>query len=494
MAKKSVKLMSSIIILGTLIGSYYGLKMYVDKIEEEENLKQEETTNVFSCNYDDVRKISFLSNGEELIFEKEEEQWIYTEDVEFPVKQSEIEASIGIISELDAETMIEDVEDTNVYELGNPTNVLMIETSDGKQTTLTFGMKNTLTDQYYLMLDENPEIIYVVDSLYAEAFEKGLYDFADGNEFPNIDTSLIEKVEVQKGELDSYSLNCDQSSGLWYVSSEEYKGEKADSSYAQNVISSIGSLEYKTFVDYHCQNDAEYGLDDPYATIVMEYQEDAAAETQEIEDKEKSTENAIDSMEESEVFEKTGVLDKNITLLIGDETGDFSRYVKIEGETEIYTMSDNIIEIFTEKNADYFLDLTVNYVALNEVEKLTVEYDSELYVIDVSRETLTNESGEEETDIEYYLNDEKLDSTEFTTFYNKVINMVGESRLKTVYESEENAIFCVIFEKSSGKSEKILYYEYDTDFYAVVVNGKAYLVKGKDVNELIECFMKMIEE
>lgn len=483
MAKKTVKLVSSIAVLGVLLGSYYGVKTYVDKIEEKENDSAADIITAFSCDFDDIKKFSFISDETELTFEKIEDTWKYVDDEMFPVKQDEIEDTLGVITEIEADMLIEEVEDINLYELGNPTNVFKLEMSDGETTTITIGMENTSTEQYYLMLNDETETVYVVDPIYVETFEKELYDFADGNTFPDIDTSTIENIQMES-ENKEYILECNRTTGLWYVSSEEYTDEKADSSNAQSIVSSIDSLEYASFVNYNCEDDSEYGLDEPYAMITVDYQEEVTTEV------ETEETEAIEATEE-----ETILADKKLVLYVGNEANDFSRYVKIEGETEIYTMANSTLEIFTEKDADYFLDLTISYLSLNNLSKLTIERETKEYVVDVSRETSENEDGEEEIATTYRLNNKTIENeTEFTTFYNKMINMIGESRLHEKFESEKDAVISIVMKDLEETSITVLYYEYDESYYVAVVGEKVYLVNKSNVNEMIESFKTFVNE
>lgn len=498
MAKKSVKMALSITILGILLGSYYGVKLYVDKIEEKENASMKDIITAFSCNFDDIKSFSFMSNDmTELMFEKIEDTWKYVEDEMFPVKQDEVEDTLGVLTEIEADMLIEDVEDINLYELGNPTNVFTLEMSNGETTTITIGMENISTEQYYMMLNNETETVYVIDPIYVEAFGKELYDFAEGNTFPNVDTSTIQEIQIES-EGAAYTLECNRATGLWYVSSELYADEKADSSNAQSIASSIGSLEYASFVNYNCEDDSEYGLDEPYAIVTVNYQEESAEEkvtaktvttieekTAEVEENEEN--EALQDTDD--IKEETVLVDKQLVLYIGDEAGASSRYVKIEGEKEIYTMSNSTLEIFTEKDADDFLDLTVSYLSLNNLSELIVKCETGEYVINVSRETSENEDGEEETIISYRLNNQTIENDiEFTTFYNKVINMVGESRWNEKFEAEKDALISIEFKDLDDTITTVSYYEYDENYYVAIKGEKGYLVNKLNVDEMIESF------
>ena len=85
--KKSVKLISSVIILAILCGTYAGLKVYVNKIEEESET-EDTTDNIFSVSSEDIKSLTFYVDENEVTFEKDGDNWIKSDDKEFPVEQN----------------------------------------------------------------------------------------------------------------------------------------------------------------------------------------------------------------------------------------------------------------------------------------------------------------------------------------------------------------------------------------------------------------------
>ena len=49
-----------------------------------------------------------------------------------------------------------------------------------------------------------------------------------------------------------------------------------------------------------------------------------------------------------------------------------------------------------------------------------------------------------------------------------------------------------IFKDTDGKETTVKYYEYDTNFYAAVVEDKVYLVNKMNVKDLDEAYQKMV--
>ena len=104
--------------------------------------------------------------------------------------------------------------------------------------------------------------------------------------------------------------------------------------------------------------------------------------------------------------------------------------------------------------------------------------------MNVSRETSTDDDGNDTETVTYKLNGSDLDETIFTTFYNKLINMTAQKRLTDEYEPDGDAELTATFTEEDGDTLEVSYYSYDTNYYAAVVDKKAYLVNKMNVKEL----------
>ena len=99
-------------------------------------------------------------------------------------------------------------------------------------------------------------------------FMDSLYDYAQGEDFPTIDSSTVKKVQVSE-DKDSYVLEENSDGATWDVSSDGSSDkETADTTAAGNVTSGLGNFAFDQFVDYNAEDLSKYGLDNPYATIL----------------------------------------------------------------------------------------------------------------------------------------------------------------------------------------------------------------------------------
>lgn len=539
MKKKTVKLVSAVVVLGVLCAAYEGVNFYVTSQEEKETEENDTSVDLVSLEADDITAVSFTADQNEVEFDKKDDSWTEKSDANFPVNQDTVDSAVKGVASLTADQEISDVEDMSQYDLDNPQNTITLTTADG-DTSLQIGMESS-NNQYYVKKEDDDKNVYLVSSSSIEPFMGTLYDFAESGTFPSVTSATITDVKVDKEN--SYELTQDADNLFWNVSDGKTT-EKADTTKAGTVTSAIGSLAYDKFVDYNCTDDSKYGFDNPYAVITVKYTEEEAVESDE--DSEESTdadteesttdEAAADTSEDadasdedsSEDEQETQTVEKTLTIYVGDETGD-DRYVKVDDSKEVYTITkDSLTDILDSTMSDFY-NLTVSYVSSNDLDSLEVQSADGDHTINVVTETVkaededttddtdsdtTDESStetsdesstdtdssdesssddeEETTTTTYKLDGEDLDESTFTTFYNKLINMTAQERLTEEYTPEGDPAYTFIFKDTDGKETTVKYYEYDTNFYAAVVEDKVYLVNKMNVKDLDEAYQKMV--
>lgn len=539
MKKKTVKLVSAVVILGVLCAAYEGVNFYVTSQEEKETEENDTSVDLVSLEADDITAVSFTADQNEVEFDKKDDSWTEKSDANFPVNQDTVDSAVKGVASLTADQEISDVEDMSQYDLDNPQNTITLTTADG-DTSLQIGMESS-NNQYYVKKEDDDKNVYLVSSSSIEPFMGTLYDFAESGTFPSVTSATITDVKVDKEN--SYELTQDADNLFWNVSDGKTT-EKADTTKAGTVTSAIGSLAYDKFVDYNCTDDSKYGFDNPYAVITVKYTEEEAVESDE--DSEESTdadteesttdEAAADTSEDadasdedsSEDEQETQTVEKTLTIYVGDETGD-DRYVKVDDSKEVYTITkDSLTDILDSTMSDFY-NLSVSYVSVNDLDSLEVQSADGDHTINVVTETVkaededttddtdsdtTDESStetsdesstdtdssdesssddeEETTTTTYKLDGEDLDESTFTTFYNKLINMTAQERLTEEYTPEGDPAYTFIFKDKDGKETTVKYYEYDTNFYAALVEDKVYLVNKMNVKDLDEAYQKMV--
>ena len=518
--KKSTKLVSAVVVLAVLGGTYVGLNTYVSKEEKTESSSEEESkTEVFSVKTDDIKSLEFIVDKKETTFEKKDDSWVKKDETAFPVNQTTLDSAASAIEKVEADRVLKKVDDLTEYGLDSPSNTVTVDTSDGT-TKFNIGDENTSTNQYYISKDDDDSTVYVVAADTVTPFMKSLYDYAQGEDFPTIDSSTVKKVQVSE-DKDSYVLEENSDGATWDVSSDGSSDkETADTTAAGNVTSGLGNFAYDQFVNYNAEDLSQYGLDKPYATITVDYQEEVKDDSSDstdssekdstasesdsesvdsTDDKASAENSSTDSSDSTDASDdssssedtKTTTVDKQLVIYVGDEASDGSRYVTVDNK-HIYTMSADTLSAVIDKAPSDLWSLIVNYLSVKNLDQLQVTYGETTSTVNVSRETSTDDDGNDTETVTYKLNGSDLDETTFTTFYNKLINMTAQKRLTDKYEPDGDAELTAIFTEEDGDTQEVAYYSYDTNYYAAVVDNKVYLVNKMNVKELFTAFESVV--
>lgn len=523
--KKSTKLVSAVVVLAVLGGVYVGLNTYVSKEESTESSSEEESkTEVYSVKTDDIKSLEFIIDKKDTVFEKKDDSWVKKDETAFPVNQTTLDSAASALEKVEADRVLENVDDLTEYGLDSPSNSVTVTTDDGT-TKFNIGDENTSTNQYYIAKDDEDSTVYVVSSSTVTPFMNSLYDYAEGEDFPTVDSSTVKKVQVSQDE-DSYILEENSDGATWDVSTDGSDKETADTTAAGNVTSGLGSLAYDKFVDYNAEDLSKYGLDKPYATITVDYQEevqnDSSDESEsDSEASESVTEDDADSAEDTssdstdssasddssssdsseseaaadssddEDSTETTTVDKQLVIYVGDNADDGNRYVTVDNK-QVYTMSTDTLSAVIDKKASDLWSLIVNYQSVKTLDQLQVTYAGETNTVNVSRETSTDDDGNESETTTYKLDGNEIDSTTFTTFYNKLVNMAGQKRLTEAYKPAADAEMTVIFTDTDNNQTTVTFYAYDTNYYAAVVDNKVFLVNKMTVKEMFTAYETLV--
>ena len=360
--------------------------------------------------------------------------------------------------------------------------------------------------------------------------------------------STDDENEAENGDEEVSEASEDENQGDETADSETDGSESLDEDADSETDGNESSDEDVDVADAEAvenENTDETADDNVEAedTDVTESDDEAGVETTDTE----SAESSEDSEPETEM------VDRELVIQVGDQSSDGGRYVRVNDSNEIYTISEDSLDTFLGKTNADFWDLTVSYLSVNNLNTLDVNYGEKDYIVNVSRETSEdenvetsdNETEDEDTtdntssdvadgnDVEgnaaddntssgdltdedtentddssstasttsstgvtlsYTLNGKDLDSTTFTTFYNKLINMTAQKRLTDEFKSNEDPEMTVKFTDIDGNEMEVEYYSYDTNYYAAVINKKVYLVNKMTVKELFQAFESVTGE
>ena len=279
-------------VLIVLLAAYFALKAW----NRQQAEKDEESDAVVVTQIDpaEIKAISYDMGDGERAFEKRDGTWIYTPDADFPLDQSVPETIAEDMGQLKADRELVDGDELADYGLEEPDYTVTLTEADGTVTEIKFG--NTVDDYYYVSLDDSGTV-YTVPSSAADNLSQSLNDMAQFDDYPSIGSGNLKKVVITSGETSTV-----------YDSENEEQSEDISA-----IAGGLGTVALSEAADYSVA-DADrgnYGLDNASRTTVeVTYTEDNE--------------------------------DKTMTLYIGGEDGDGSRYVMIDDSRIVYLISDEI--------------------------------------------------------------------------------------------------------------------------------------------------------
>ena len=404
MKKKSVNLITAVGVLVVLSGAYVGVKAYVAKQEAADTESaEEENPEIISIASADVKSIKFVIDKKEVTFEKDGDSWVKSDETDFPVDQDKIDTLVSSLNSIKAERTLENVEDASEYELDQPENTITVTTEDGETTVIQLGMENDSTSQEYIDLNKDSSTVYVVSNSTFSSFKGTLYDFAKSGVFPTVDSSTVSKISVD-GKDSSYVVEKDENN-FWNITGDG-ETEKADSAKATSLASALSSMAYSSYVNYNCAEDefSQYGLDKPYAEIIVDYQKEVEKEST---DDENEAENGDEEVSEASENENQGdetadsetdgseSLDEDVD---SETDGNESSDEDVDSETDGSESSDENVDVADTEDSEAVENENTDETADDNVEAEdtdVTESDDEAGV-----ETTDTESAESSEDSE----------------------------------------------------------------------------------------------
>ena len=408
MKKKSVNLITAVGVLVVLSGAYVGVKAYVAKQEAADTESaEEENPEIISIASADVKSIKFVIDKKEVTFEKDGDSWVKSDETGFPVDQDKIDTLVSSLNSIKAERTLENVEDASEYELDQPDNTITVTTEDGETTVIQLGMENDSTSQEYIDLNKDSSTVYVVSNSTFSSFEGTLYDFAKSGVFPTVDSSTVSKISVD-GKDSSYVVEKDENN-FWNITGNG-ETEKADSAKATSLASALSSMAYSSYVNYNCAEDefSQYGLDKPYAEIIVDYQKEVEKEST---DDENEAENGDEEVSEASENENQGdetadsetdgseSLDEDVD---SETDGNESSDEDVDSETDGSESSDENVDVADTEDSEVVENENTDETADDnvEAEDTDVTEADDAAEVEAADTESTESSGESETETE----------------------------------------------------------------------------------------------
>lgn len=491
--KNKKGLIVGIIILVLLLGAYFLLR-YLN-LDEEDTAEEDAAETVFEIDADDISNIQIVSGENTFDFSHGDDKWNYVEDDKFPLSESAILDKVSSLTSVSSMRTIEDPDNLADFGLENPEVTATVTDTDGKETELALGATNDAVSGCYMSMNGDTSKIYLVDTTLKTNLEFDLSDIAEKEDIPSITGSTITSVTIQKPEGTAKLFQDSGSETGWTFEDTDGSSVPADSSLVSTYTGNFSTLAWTDYVTYDLSNLGAYGLEDP-TVITVDYQQEEEADGSDTESSDDSAEEtADDSTKDDTEEDSTVTVDKQMVMLVGSQTEDGNYYYgKLQDNSCIYTIGSSTIQNITDMKKADFLSTKVADYSFADLDTVTFTRNGETYV--ASKETVESEDEDGETteETKYLINDKKIETTDFNSFYNLITAMTWQSQDENAQPSGEPDL-SVNFYKEGGTNVTVDYYSYDTNFYLVIDSkGNHSLVNKMDVRELLEKFDSTMEE
>lgn len=467
--KRGNKLFALLLVLALVVGATCAVTFLKP---EDSGAEEEPAATVFTLDADTVTYISW-NYYEPVSFEKQDGQWVYTEDSAFPLNSTYIDTMLNTLREVTAYKTIEAVEDWDQYTLEEPYCQIGL-TAGGVDYILKIGAESALGGQRYFSTGDGNA--YLVDAAVLDAFSYKLYDLLTPETIPDMSAAVQMQVE---SVARSYAVAYRDGSGKVY--SDEYvwfmEDKVLDTELTQELLAAVTSLSWTECVDFHAQDPAAYGLDLPDAVITVKYPQTAQISTGETD----GTGNAVTETVESE---------ESFVLEIGAKTGDY-RYARIAGSDMVYIVPAAGMERLMY--ATYY-ELQPDEVLLMDWSAVTgvdIVLDGVCYTFAKETVVVTDEAGNTSEKTVYTRNGEEIGLETVTG----ILDGMGSSgnAAGVTAESAEQIRITIYRDQDAFPAVELAFYPYDSTQCLRVLEGMpAVFVSREDVVNLMEAVNSIV--
>lgn len=293
MEKKKKQMLLLLTVFLLLLIVFFVVKMLNQK-QSEKLAQEKEAARIFITDMDHISYISYNTGSEEITFEKQEDEWMYVPDADFPLDSYYPDLMADAFGNVEAVRELEEVDDAADYGMDEPAYTVKLTDEEQGDEKLYFG--DAAGEDYYMMVESTGKI-YTVSSDVLKYFDYELADMAELYQYPSIGSGNLLKEEIIRNGQSTI-----------------YDSENEDD--AENIAAVAGGLGAATLsevADYSAEETdvVEYGLDpENRITVKVTYSDDDE--------------------------------EKEMTLYIGNEDGEDHRYVMVDDSKIVYLIGTEI--------------------------------------------------------------------------------------------------------------------------------------------------------
>lgn len=467
--KNAFTLVSLFLVMAILLVVYFWYSNRKNSSDTEDDDTKKENITVATIDTAQVKSIHYVGKDADIILVLKDEIWISEKEPERPIHQDRVKKIINLVKEVNAKRIVsENAENLAEYGLDQPKAYLKVTLNDDTTLTLKVGDESNGVSGYYGMVNDDGKV-YLLNATYGTGLNYSDIEFTAVEEGPEIVAANIDYIQVLKRDGDDFEIINDKyheysiSSDLypWVITKPFEEMYSADTGKVSDLQSNFTNFDFKACVDYSGENLELYGLDDPMATIYIKYFE---TKTETLKEPENDPETG------EEIKEKTTYIDKEYKIHVGNQEDDGDYYVRREGSNYVYTMQKSVIDKMLEVEPFELMRSFVLIPNIDTVEKVDIVIDGTSYTMEMKRTTVTNEDGEEETQVTYYYNGDEVEEDSFRDVYQKLISIKYDAKIKEEINAEGMKPYLTItyhLIDDSNSPQTASFLPYNDSFYLI---------------------------
>lgn len=461
----SMKRSRSLIILAAVLILLTGTYVYLTH-SKKSAAAGSSSTEVLKLDTSKIKSIILKSKGKTVTIDKKGSIWQLAGNTGIKLDDTAISNVLHSICSLSATSIINDTKsDLSQYGLQNSPAEATAVLDDGTQKTILVGNKTPDGTGYYVMLKGDSRV-YMIQSSDGDYLLYSLNDIRDKN-ISSINVSdinylkivpkggkIFEAEEVVKGSYAAQYID----EGAWAALKPYSIPQMIDETKLENITNGITGLKIDDFIEDNAKDLAKYGLDKP----VLEFL-------------------AKDSD------------GKSLHLYFGKDKDSSHIYFMTSNSKSIYTTDMATYSDFNVKPIDM---ITKSFFLkdIDDVNTISVESSGTQYSLAIKRTAKKNGSSTE-TAAAYAINGKSVNENDFRNLYADIIGLTAESESNKNVPEKPDVKFIFNLNTGTKKQFIISYCPYDSDFYAVFIDGKSdFLISKSQVQKVLDSIKTTAEK
>lgn len=218
----------------------------------------------------DIAKIDFANGKEYVHLEKSGGVWEMADAPSFEVDSNAADMLAGALkaARVTDTISIEKTSQLSEYSLLSPQCVIEFQSTDGQSHSARVGTLSTLTDEIYMVVDENLRTVFVTTPEIGQAFSCSKLDLLQFPAIPTPETGHREVVvQNRNGEVKLI-----RDGEKWYVETGDSKVEIEDKT-AYNYYYLTWDMHWRGKVEYNAKDLSKYDLTNPRIVYSLKYED-----------------------------------------------------------------------------------------------------------------------------------------------------------------------------------------------------------------------------